>query len=93
MNLPFLHLSDARIDFALHSYHFSQDGLCFDSQHNINSMGTEQATFLQEEHSSQLIFVLRRQLLGAKLRKVEAALEDKAALPDIDVLERGVCVC
>ena len=54
-------------------------------------MGTEQATFLQEEHSSQLIFVLRRQLLGSKLRRVEAALEDKSILPEIDVLEKGMC--
>lgn len=54
-------------------------------------MGTEQATFLQEEHSSQLIFVLRRQLMGAKLRKVEAAIEDRMALPDIGTLEKGTC--
>ena len=53
-------------------------------------MGTEKATFLQEEHSSQLIFVLRRQLLGSKLRKVEAALQDKQILPEIDVLEKGI---
>ena len=48
------------------------------------------ATFLQEEHSSQLIFVLRRQLVGSKLCKMEAALEDKQSVPQIDVLEKGI---
>ena len=53
-------------------------------------MGSEQAIFLQEEHSSQLIFVLRRQLLGSKLRRIETALRNKKAVPEIDVLERGI---
>eukprot|EP00794_Sanderia_malayensis_P007184 gene7184-7990_t len=59
-------------------------------KHNINSMCTTLSTYLQEEHSSQLIYVLRRQMTGSRLQDILSSLEDKANIPRIEVLEKGI---
>ncbi len=52
-------------------------------------MCTDLSAFLQEEHSSQLIYVLRRQMTGSRLLEVENSLEDKTSLPRLETLEKG----
>ena len=51
---------------------------------------TEKSKFLQEDHSSQLIYILRRQLTGSKLNKIRHALVMKTNIPENENLTKGI---
>ena len=48
------------------------------------------AKFIQEDYSSQLIYILRRQLSGSRLAKVRNALLIKSGIPDDANLVKGI---
>ncbi|XP_048589365.1 transmembrane protein KIAA1109 homolog isoform X3 [Nematostella vectensis] len=59
-------------------------------KHGVHYLSTKKARFLQEDHSSQLIYVLRRQLIGSRLIKVRTALAVKEGIPANDKLSKGI---
>lgn len=59
-------------------------------QHTISACSTEKSKFLQEDHSSQLIYILRRQLTGSKLNKIKLSLAQKTNIPVDDDLKKGI---
>lgn len=54
------------------------------------SKSSDESKYLQREYSSQLIFYLRRQLLGTRKHKVLAALSDMGSIPSTEDLKRGI---
>jgi hypothetical protein len=54
------------------------------------SKSSEESKYLQREYSSQLIFHLRRQLVGTRKHKVLTALSDVSAIPSTDDLSSGI---
>ena len=54
------------------------------------SKSNEEAKYLQREYSSQLIFHLRRQMVGTRKHKVLTALSDVSAIPSTDDLSSGI---
>ena len=59
-------------------------------QHTIVSKSSEESRYLQREYSSQLIFHLRRQLVGTRKNKVLTALSDVSAIPSTEDLGSGI---
>ena len=59
-------------------------------QHTVSCGSTEKSKFLQEDHSSQLIYILRRQLTGSKLNKIKHALAMKTNIPENENLTKGI---
>lgn len=59
-------------------------------QHTVSRGSTEKSKFLQEDHSSQLIYILRRQLSGSKLNKIRHALAMKTSIPENNNLTKGI---
>lgn len=62
----------------------------FGFQHTVSCGSTEKSKFLQEDHSSQLIYILRRQLTGSKLNKIKHALAMKTNIPENENLTKGI---
>ncbi|XP_068720760.1 bridge-like lipid transfer protein family member 1 [Montipora capricornis] len=58
--------------------------------HTVSASSTEKSKFLQEDHSSQLIYILRRQLTGSKLNKIKHSLAQKASIPEDEDLVKGI---
>ncbi|XP_022799728.1 uncharacterized protein KIAA1109-like isoform X2 [Stylophora pistillata] len=58
--------------------------------HTVSRGSTEKSKFLQQDHSSQLIYILRRQLTGSKLNKIKHALAVKANIPENENLAKGI---
>ena len=59
-------------------------------QHTVSACSTDKSKFLQEDHSSQLIYILRRQLTGSKLNKIKQSLAMKTNIPDNENLVKGI---
>lgn len=54
------------------------------------SKSSKESRYLQREYSSQLIFHLRRQLVGTRKQKVLTALSDVSAIPTTEDLASGI---
>ena len=54
------------------------------------SKSSKESRYLQREYSSQLIFHLRRQLVGTRKQKVLTALSDVSAIPSTEDLASGI---
>ena len=59
-------------------------------KHITSSASTSQSRFLQEECSSQLVCLLRRQTYGHRLNNLKISLQKNTFIPPLDDLEKGI---
>ena len=62
----------------------------FSFKHNITSKASDESKYLQAGYSSQLIFHLRRHVVGARKHKLITALSDEGSIPSKEDLAKGI---